>query len=444
MSPPPRVVAVDDKPEHLGAILNVFQQLGTPCLGLEYNPEYELESRHFQGVRILFLDLHLVESAPTSDDRRHFAVIASILADNISPTGGPFILVVWTEHEEEVEGLVAYLDDPGTFPPETAHAHPMTVVGLPKARFINLETGDTTRAAELRAEVIGAISHNPQLKALMAWETDVLAAASATLAALQDLVPVDRRTTPRFADALGGILVRLARAAVGEAHVDEDPRAAINSGLAPILFDLSANQKSLDDDTETWKRAVAGEVEGPFEDASAAGVNRMLHMALPGAERILPTDWGAVVAMTDGWWETDELENRFGLTRHHFLEKEFKVGQDDRDRCRPTLVRIGAACDYAQQRPGPILYLLGLEIPSRRRARTLPESQWQSPVLLTDQDFGPFKLVTNARCLISVRSEEAGHWTPLYRLREQLLMQLISHASTYIARPGIVELRSQR
>ena len=445
MFPPPRVVAVDDKLEHLRAILNVFQELGTPCLGLEYNPEYELEKRHFQGVRILFLDLHLVESAPTSDDRRHFAVIASMLSDNISATGGPFILVVWTEHEEEVEGLVAYLDEPSTFPPEAAHAHPMAVVGLPKGRFINLETGNTTRVDALRAEVNDAISKNPQLDALITWERDVLAAAGATLAALQDLVPEDQRTTSRFANGMGEILVRLARAAVGESHVDADPRAAINSGLAPILFDLVANQKTLDDETETWKRAVAAKVEGKLEDTSAARINRMLHVALPRAETIFPTDWGAVVAMPDGWWETDKLEHRFGLTRDQLLDEEFKVREDDRDRCRPTLVRIGAACDYAQQRPGPIPYLLALEVPSGRKSQhKLPASQWASPVLLTDQDFGPFRLVTNARCLLSVRSEDAKYWTPLYRLREQLLMQLISHASTYIARPAIVELRSGR
>ena len=250
---------------------------------------------------------------------------------------------------------------------------------------------------------------------------------------------------PRFADSLGGILVRLARATVGEAHVDADPRAAINSGLAPILFDLITNQKTLDDKTETWKRAVAGEIEGEFDDSSAARVNRMLHLALPGPETILPTDWGAVVAMPDGWWESDELTKRFGMTRDKLFDDEFKIGQGDRDRCRPTLVRIGAACDYAQQRPGPVPYLLGLQVPSDLRVRhKLPESQWRSPVLVTDQDFGPFRLVTNARCLISVPSEEAGRWAPLYRLREQLLMQLISHASTYIARPAIVELRSQR
>ena len=50
MFTPPRFVVVDDKPEHLTAILNVFQSLGTPCLGVVYDPEYGLEDRSFEGV----------------------------------------------------------------------------------------------------------------------------------------------------------------------------------------------------------------------------------------------------------------------------------------------------------------------------------------------------------------------------------------------------------
>ena len=111
MFTPPRFVVVDDRPDHLTAVLRVFQELGTPCLGIAYDPMRELDNRNFKGVRALFLDLHLTDLAATTDKRRHFAIIAGLLEDNISPAGGPFILVVWTEHEDEVEGLRAYLDD---------------------------------------------------------------------------------------------------------------------------------------------------------------------------------------------------------------------------------------------------------------------------------------------------------------------------------------------
>ena len=111
MFTPPRFVVIDDKPEHLDAILDVFQTLGTPCQGVTYDPEHGLDNRHLAGVRVLFVDLHLTDLAATTDETRHFAIIAGILEDGIRPTGGPFVLVVWTELEHLVTQLTTYLDD---------------------------------------------------------------------------------------------------------------------------------------------------------------------------------------------------------------------------------------------------------------------------------------------------------------------------------------------
>ena len=58
MFTPPRFVVIDDKPEHLDAILDVFQELGAPCQGVTYDPEHGLDNRHLAGVRVLFVDLH--------------------------------------------------------------------------------------------------------------------------------------------------------------------------------------------------------------------------------------------------------------------------------------------------------------------------------------------------------------------------------------------------
>lgn len=55
----PRFVVVDDKKEHLDAVLDAFQTLGSPCIGLHFDPATTLEKNHFRGVRCLFLDLHL-------------------------------------------------------------------------------------------------------------------------------------------------------------------------------------------------------------------------------------------------------------------------------------------------------------------------------------------------------------------------------------------------
>ena len=443
MFTPPRFVVVDDKPAHLTAVLDVFQKIGTPCLGIAYDPERDLDRRNFEAVRGLFLDLHLTDLAATTDKRRHFAIIAGLLEDNISPAGGPFILVVWTEHEAEVEGLRVWLDEAGAIDPEKPHARPLAIVGLPKGRFINVNTGEPLagKADALRDAVQAAVSEKPQLAALLSWEADVQAAAGATLATLMELVPDEKRNSASFAEGLDQILSRLAREAVGEPHVADDPRAAITSALAPILADRIVHQRASEASSEVWRNALTWDGQGRPDSAASGKVNRMLHVAVRPSEAIRPIDWGAVVEFPDVWWGDDELPNRFGVAPDKLLGDEYKLKPEDWERCRPRLVRIGAACDYAQNRAGPLTYLFGLEIPvTVKRSGKSPASEWSSPTLIVEPDDGPFFLAVNARYPLNVVPADAKAWQPVYRLREQLLMHLISHAGSYLARPGIVQL----
>lgn len=450
MFTPPRFVVVDDNEQHLAGILDALQALGAPGLGLIYDPETGLDGRHLRNVRALFVDLHLIDSAATTDERRHYGIIAGMLENGISPTGGPFVLVVWTEHDHLIGELREYLD--ASMDPEKTHARPLAVVGLPKTGFINLKTGASNEggADALRDAVERAVSEQPQLAALVAWEADVQAAAAATLSTLVDLVPEEARNSTSITDALADILSRLAQEAVGRPHVADAPRAAISAALAPILADRIVNQDAPETASTAWREAVTrGDTRLDRLDPARAGkVNRMLHVAVPPTETIRPTDWGAVVEFPATWWRDDkELQRLFGVTRKRLLGGEYRIEPNHRDRCRPRLVRVGAACDHAQKRPGPLLYLFGLDIPTdveRRKDNTgavrLPVSEWSSPALLLDPEAGPFVLAVNTRYWISVGPAEADGWKPVYRLREQLLMHLISHAGNHMARPGIVQL----
>lgn len=448
MLTPPRFIVVDDKPHHLKAILDVFQELGAPCIGITYDPAGSFDPRHFSGVRALFLDLHLLEGVAGSDNRRHYAQIAAILEDNINPTGGPFVLVLWTEHPHLRDELVQYLDE--SLDEERPHARPLSVLSIAKEQFINVDSGALRPAAALRQVIQEAVSSNPQLAALIGWETEVLAAAAATLATLLALVPPGDRNTARYPAALDVILSRLAREAVGRAHVAVDPRAAINSALAPILADRIVNQEASPSTSELWAKAVTRHLDRPPDPVTpteAGQINRMLHVALPGPETIRPTDWGAVVEFPSVQWTKAELQRMFGVTRDELLGDEFKIGPGDRDACRPRLVRVGAVCDHAQNRRGPLSFLLGLEIPvavprvpDQTGRFQPPGSEWSSPHLLIGATAGPFSLAVNTRYVVTLPRAACEDWKPVYRLREQLLMHLIAHANGYTARPGLIEL----
>lgn len=444
----PRFVVVDDKEQHLQAITRTFQLLGTPCMGVRYDPSIELNHEHFRGVRCLFMDLHLVDGQASSDQRRHYGLIASILEDNINKNGGPFILVVWTEHEHLSAELREYLDQ--GIDAEKPHARPLAVLSLAKEKFINVDDGKINDAEELRKAVQQSIIANPQLAALLGWEAGVLAAAGDTLASLLNLVPAAQRTSAAFPAALDTILSRLTRETVGRSHVGVNPRAAITTALAPILADRILNQDISEEIRATWKSAVTRHEDKTLEDASpteAGEINRMLHLAVPGSETLLPTDWGAVVS----WpfeWSDDELRRLTGLTMKQMLCEEFRLRSTAMGACRPVLVRVGAACDYAQNNRGPISFLFGVDIlESAERQKTgegqpvkLSDAIWKSPVFLMPGAAEPSRLHVHIRFPQIHLQDVCAQWDTFCRLREQLLMHLISSASNYVARPGIVQL----
>ena len=439
---PPRFVVVDDNPKHLDAILNVFQGLGSPCLGVTYDPDKDLDKTNFKGVRVLFLDLHLIDHTPTTDDKQHFGLIAKLLEDNISANGGPFVLVVWTAYPCAVEQLKDYLDEPKSIDSAKPYARPLAVVGLPKDQFIARDTGMPLvgKADALRKEVAAKVKDVPQLAALLSWEVDVQAAAGETLATLMALVPAENQCSANFADGLGGVLGRLADAAAGK-HAAANPRAAVTSVLAPILADRIVNQQGSEVASEAWRHAITGQGGTPLGSDVTGRVNRMLHIAVPPAETIKPVDWGAVVEFPRAWWTDEEVKARFGLTRSELLEEEYKLKKGDGERCRWRLVRVGAACDYAQNRAGPLTYLLGLEVPAdlqKRKRKNWPMSVWSSPTLATESQQEPFVLAVNARYGVNVVQATADAWQPICRLREQLLMHLIAYTGSYLTRPGIV------
>lgn len=443
---PPRFIVVDDKPEHLQSIINAFQQLGSPCVGIHFKPAEALDKTLFRGVRGLFLDLHLLEGGLGTDNRRHFSQIAWILEENIHPNGGPFILVIWTENAHLCAELMEYLDS--HLDPEKPHARPLIVLPLVKEIFINTGDGSVTAPDRLRDAIGGALRTNPQMAALLGWETDVVTAVGDALAALVGLVPSGERSAAAFPAALDTILSRLAREAVGRANVAEDPRAAINAALAPILIDRILNQEVTTEGADLWRRAVTRYSDRGLEEASsmvAGKINRMLHLAVLGSETIRPTDWGAVVDFPGTEWNDEDLKKIMGATRAELLGDEFKVPSADRERCYPCLVRIGAVCDYAQKRRGPITYLLGLEIPvsvvrddGSGRSKP-PASEWPSPVFMKNGE-EPFRLHVNVRFRTARPADACATWSIRYRLREQLLMHLIHHTNVYGSRPGIVQL----
>lgn len=430
MYTPARFIAIDNEKSHLDAIVASLQSLGVACLGIHYDGS-ALEKKFFGGVRVLLLDLHLLSGAKASDDKAHFGAIAALLEEYIDEDGGPFIVVLWTQHPQQAPELIAFLEERL----EVAHARPLTVIPLDKTPYLKLESGEVSDPKKLREALTEQILRNPQINAVLSWETEVHRAAANTLASLIRLVPQDQRTAAAFPGALDTVLSRLAVASVGQNHVATDIRGAINGVLAPVLSDR-LHAISGDETAELWKAAVTRHAEQlpELSHAAAGDLNRMLHMESFG---VRPDAWGAVLDYPTGWVASARTEELFGTAYNDILRSEFKIKDDEIAACVPVLVRIGAVCDYAQKRAGPIPYAFGIERPVGKLSG-LPGSVWVSPRLSSGKD--PFLLLASARYVITFPSAAVEALVPRYRIREQLLMELIAKVSAYVARPGIISV----
>lgn len=444
MFTPGRYVVVDDNPDELKLLVNALHRIGAPCVAHLYKADAPPADGFLRGVRVLFLDLHLVPGIQMGDHQAAFNNIVQLLEGGIEPASGPYIIVLWSSYANqraELERRIAERLTPGK--------RPLALLVLDKKEYDLADDGGGG-ADKLATAVSDAVAKDPRLFALISWERDVLAAASATLTQIGDLIPPDDRTPTRYGEKLDGVLSVLASAAVGKNHVEKDVRGAVNNALLPILSDKIMKQPADVHSASIWKAAVTKyKEESPLTDGESGVINAALHVALPEAEAIRPTDWGAVVLMPEDALSDEAIQQRFGLESKTqlFLQTCPVKRKNARKNCTPILLRIGASCDFAQNKSGPIPYVFGLLVaadePLIDEARRQSAEEY-SPVLVLPGTEKPLRIFINARFQVSLVPNQVAAWESICRLREQLLMTFATHCAEYVTRPGIVFVQTHK
>ena len=426
--PAPRVIVIDDEREHLEGLVQGLNQYGAACLPVHFTGEAAIDP--YPQVRVIFADLHL-SGGPPGDHARDFSMIGGLIEETIQPSG-PYFIVLWTKYPDEADKLNNYLAK-GL----QSVTKPFTVQALDKKDYLDSQ-GDVKNPEELVEAIEQVVAKQPQAGALLNWEERVLGAAADTISSIAAMA----ESAAGEADSggeVGRLLGRLAVGAVGSKHVEKDRFRAVNDALLPILADRIASMRSQDTDNELWRNALEGAGAGSrLTRDEAAKLNRLLHIApsTPDDDRgergvviLLPEEFlGKAFMRTFDLTATEAMEDQFGCKR----------SEEDDDQVRWVLVQTQAACDHAQNQPGPLPFHLGLCLPaSRNRKRKKPPvALWRSPCF--EYESGASFLHVSARFQVSWPRNRARRETPLFRLREQLLNDLIYHLHGYGARPGII------
>ena len=428
--PAPRVIAIDDEPKHLKGLTQGLNRYGAACLPVHFTGEAAIAP--CSHVRVIFADLHL-SGGPPGDHAQDFGIIGGLIEDTIRPSG-PYFIVLWTMYPDQAAALHDFLVER-----LQNVAKPFAVQALNKNDHLDPQ-GDV-KSPEVLVETIGQIvAEQPQIGALLNWEERVLGATADTVSSITAMA----ESAAKGADPgqeIGRLLTRLAVEAVGGEHVEEDRFQAVNDALLPILADRIASMRSREADEYLWQNALDGiGSERRLTPREAARFNRLLHIA-PSTSDEDGGERGAVFALPEEFLG-EAFAEAFDLTSEEALENQFRCrrSEENDDPVCWVLVQTQAACDYAQNQPGPLPFHLGLCLPKpRARKSTPPAALWCSPCF--EYEHKVCFLHVNARFPVSLPRRRAKQTLPLFRLREQLLNDLIYQLHGYGARPGIISFR---
>ena len=430
MLPTPRVIAIDDEADHLEGLTRGLNQYGAACLPIHFDGD-TAGMQPCPHVRVIFADLHLNAGAP-GDHARDFSTIGGLIEGTIKPSG-PYLIVLWTRYPDQANDLHAFLRER-----LQNVSKPFTVEPLDKNSHLDPQ-GRVKNPAKL-VEAIGKIvSAQPQIGALLNWEDCALSAAADTVSSIIELAG-SAAAGRRLSEEVGRLLAKLAVASVGKDHVEEDRFQAVNEALLPILADRIVCLRPQGGGIRQWQTAFRkSDIRRGLSLDEAARLNSLLHIA-PPTDAMSWTERGAVVALPRRA-SGGNFQRTFGLNQTTAADKSFacKDFDEDDNRFRWALVQSQAACDYAQMRPGPLPFHLGLVLPvSNVRKGSLPAALWTSPCFELG---GPTVLHVNAGFQMSLSPNAQRIDKPMFRLREQLLNDLIYQVHGYGARPGIISFR---
>ncbi|UYP84522.1 hypothetical protein jpw_10245 [Pseudomonas asiatica] len=434
MLPSPRIVAIDDKIDELTALTDALSRTGVACLSVHFNAEEGIEAT-CPDARVIFFDLHLLGDAVGTPEK-HFSTIVTCL-EQMGPRG-PYAIILWSQHPDEAdgadqgEGLHKYICERL----DSAVPRPYGVMPLPKIDHLTKVDGKSvvSNAGLLRSKVDSLLSAHPQATALLAWEKYVLSAAAGTVAQLMDL-------SDGKAEQIKGVMASLAVAAVGPKNVDQDRFYALNEVLLPILSDRLSFFATDTQEASIWEKVFSASDSEAISSDKRGQINKFINLST-SVERISSLDRGAVVAYADTPVGDvgGAIERFFGMTLSDVACRCFALKDPGSlADAKWVLLQGQAACDYAQRKPQTLSYFLGLDVPfSTLKEKNRPDALWVSPIFsISGQDR---VLLFNAGAMLVFERDYIKDVSPLYRLREQILNDLLFKLRNHQSRPGIIYL----
>lgn len=445
-----RIAIVDDQIEHALPLMRVFAKNNIPYVFYKgTDPEF-LPEHPENDIRILFLDLNLLDGRDNQPKEIRSALFATI-RQIISPNNYPYVLILWSRQEKEYKSLLQDL-----FSKDLAQCAPIVILNWIKSDFFpNFTDTEENKEDEYRIldELKNTLSTLPAYSYLMQWEnlthfsTDEL---------LKDIFS---NVQPNEWESVANVIIKsLGKAYMGQ-HFSE---ATSEEKIKASLFALnSVYTDFLDNNLTDCSISCAKELDEEsldreFIEVLKADLNHKMHV-FTGPRSI--SEPGTVVLYTNPKKEyckqllhkllsifsiRYEIQRRNPNILDDILKKETACRLSQiKEEIQQTWLNIGLvvtpSCDYAQKKKIYDRVVQGLMIESRfSEYINQGDAFYISPTIKYDNK--NYIIVLNFNYFITSNLDEESNCNILFKLRRPILAEVQSKLARHINRQGVINL----
>lgn len=449
-----RIAIVDDKIDQASPLMRVFAKNNIPYIYYEgTNPDYFPEKLE-NDIRILFLDLNLLDGRDNQPKEIRSTLFAAI-SHIISPNNYPYLLILWSRQEKKYRGLLEDL-----FKNDLKECSPIAILDWIKSDFFpNFSDEEENKEDEYKIldELKKVLVSLPAYSCLMQWENCVHNSADTTI---QDIFH-DYHSHDNWKNNANCILDMFAKSYLEQHYravsVEEKAKASLfflNDVYYDTLESIVANSR-IENAVE-----LQYEVDECLMSDIKSKVNNYLLMSKSQTQINHP---GCIFTSSDNSVEcvkrSKEIINDCLDTQDIRIQVISKFQSmklpEARRMCNqlrkerrdailataiPCSVVVTPACDFAQNKAKYDRIVMGIIIDScyKQFIDTKSEAIYISPSF--DEGSHERVLILNYRFFLTQDLSKVNGIKQICRIRNSVLSEIQSKLARHISRQGIMNL----
>lgn len=440
IKPDYKIIAVDNDQGELDLLMATLRKADIACIPIKYNSGDDIAVT-YSGIRVAFFDINLAEG--NNKGSQLYAIISHALT-LLDENNGPYALVFWTKHKDEIENIISFIQDPKR---ELKIPFPISIDSIDKTKITDVE--------ELIPE-IKRVLNNSTLETLLDLEEKAQKSASNAINSIFSIIPKDQvkwGDKQYINDNIKGTFSKIAINALGYNHAKENPDKAIFEALVPII-----SYNLLNSNDSKWKNELTNLTSSEEKSQicypkgfNVAKINSIFHVDIEinGSKSKRGT-------ISEYKHTPIEADNRFDYIRNMYEEcksifSKFITFNDHntnpdlkefiRSKTKIIVIEISSSCDYSQDKPRNSKFILGLltshKFYENIDKKNISEAIFYKELPLINFEEEDYNLWLHFNYSLSDFQINKNIGTPLFSLKKEIMDMIGNRYANHISRIGI-------